>query len=226
VAGGLAALAAAAGGMVAVPAGGNDGNVGGGDARTLAVKKDTDGNPYRTFKDWTLAVEESDLDGFPIPGPRTVKSCSRQVADFAGGSPTAHSHLWRQACKFSITDYPAVEHMEWSKAWEAAACYDQVDGANLACVELIVRNIQRIEERYKDKVLATWDDMPGGVSLQFTSSSSAWQGGLVIDPRLSKYFNDINHSRFASMKEERKAREEREIQRKNKKGKKDAKDDG
>ena len=115
--------------------------------------------------------------------------------------------------------------MEWSKTLEMMLTVDQLDAFNLASAELIVRNLQRIEERYKDKILGTLEDMPGSESLQFTSSSAALPGGLIIDPALTKFYGEINSQRYQRQKEERKAREERALARKPKKDKKNPKED-
>ena len=123
-----------------------------------------------------------------------------------------HSVTWARACKFQATDYPAIEHMEWSKTLEYMLPIDQLDAMNLVSAELIVSNLQRLEERYREKLVGTMD-VPSCSSC-FTSVVGGINGSL-IDPKLSKFFGD---------QAAQEAREERQLLRKQKKNHKD-KDD-
>ena len=101
-------------------------------------------------------------------------------------------------------------------------CVDQVDAVNLCSAELICRNLQRLEDRYKDKILSSLDGAAGSDSLCFTSTTSGY-AGLLIDPKLRKFFGDQAAQQSMIAKEQRKAREERALTRKGptKKDKKD-----
>ena len=214
VVGGAAALGAAIGGMVLPQP--DPGTRGSGDARTLPIRRDADGTRFLSFRDGCKECVTSDFDDWPIPGPRTAKYVITQIGEHAGGSPTQHSQQWRLACKFQASDGPAMEHLEWSKALEAFLIYDQVDLSNLAGVEVICRNLQRLEERYKDKVLSTLDEGGAGDASLYTSISAAGRGGLIIDPKLTDFITTNVARDYQIMKERRKAREERQLARKEK----------
>ena len=95
---------------------------------------------------------------------------------------------------------------------------DQLDGFNLVSSELVCRNLQRLEERYREKLLGSSDGASG--SSVFTSTSFGVAGSLV-DPKLTKFFGDQAAQEGAIAKGLRKAREERELARKHKKKTKD-----
>ena len=168
------------------------------------------------------ACSTTALSDFPLPGERSTPFMLNRLADHLGGSAVAHSSSWARQCKFQPTDYPAIEHLEWSKTLDLLLCVDQLDAFNLCSAELIVRNLQRIEDRFKDKILAQLDSASGSDSLCFTSTTTGF-AGLLIDPKLHKHFGDQAAQQAQIAKEQRKVREERALTRK--KTKKDQ-DDG
>ena len=134
----------------------------GDDARTLGITRDETG---MRFKDFRTAAAESmpvEFGDWPIGGPRTTKHVITQMLDH-GGSAIAHHQAWRIACKFQPTDGPAVEHESWCKVLHTLMVYDQLDVTNLAGVELVVRAIQRIEEKHKFKLASTEDAGEGSL---------------------------------------------------------------
>ena len=92
--------------------------------------------------------------------------------------------------------------------------YDQLDVANIASAELIVRGIQRIEEQHKLK-LTSVDD--AGEAALFLGSSGGSRGGTVVSPKLAEWIGSEMQKEAAIAKERRKAREERALSRKNEK---------
>lgn len=180
------------------------------DARTLAISRDSEGNRYKEFR---LAVQESrpcNFADWPISGPRTAKYVLTQMLEH-GGSPMGHHQAWRTACRLQPTDGPAMEHESWSRVLQAFITYDQVDGSNLAGIELIVRALQRIEEKHKHKLVATED---GGENALFMGSSSGSRAGTIICPKLSEWIGEELKKEAMVSKERRKAREERALSRK------------
>ena len=210
VGGGHAALAAA------LNVGGNHSNAGGAvgeDARTLPISRDVDG---LRFKEFRVAVQESkptEFSDWPISGPRTVKYVLSQMLDH-GGSAMGHHQAWRVACKLQPTDGPAMEHEAWSKVLQTLMTYDQVDVTNLAGVEMIVRALQRIEEKHKFKLSAVDD---AGESALFMGSSSGSRVGSIICPKLTEWIGSEMQKEALVAKERRKAREERALARKGEK---------
>lgn len=180
------------------------------DARTLAISRDVDG---LRFKEFRVAVQESkptEFSDWPISGPRTVKYVLSQMLDH-GGSAMGHHQAWRVACKLQPTDAPAMEHEAWSKVLQTLMTYDQVDVTNLAGGEMIVRALQRIEEKHKFKLSAVDDAGEGAL---FMGSSSGSRVGSIICPKLTEWIGSEMQKEALVAKERRKAREERALARK------------
>ena len=107
-----------------------------------------------------------------------------------------------------------MEHESWCRVLDAMVSYDQLDATNLASGELVVRAIQRIEERHKHK-LTTNDD--SGESALFMGAAGGSRSGLVISPKLTEWIGGELQKDALVAKERRKAREERALSRKNEK---------
>ncbi|CAE8644665.1 unnamed protein product [Polarella glacialis] len=207
---GLAGLALAIGGGVAHVASRTADAAGGDDARTLTISRDADGNRFKEFREAVLQCRPSEFKDWPIAGPRTVKYVLMQVLEH-GGNPIAHRNLWRTACRFQPSDNAAIEHEGWSKVLHTMLSYDQVDASNLAAAELVCRNLQRLEERRKDRMLNS--DESGETSL-FMGASGSSRSRLLIAPHLQEWIGSELQKEALISKERRKAREERALARK------------
>lgn len=186
------------------------------DARTLSISRDPDGN---RFKDFRAAVQQSrpvEFKDWPVSGPRTTRHVILQMIEH-GGSALGHHQSWRVACKFQPTDGPSIEHESWCRVLHTLMCYDQLDVCNLAGVELVVRAIQRIEEKHKFKMMAA--DETGENSL-FMGTSGGSRSGTVISPKLTEWIGGELQKEALIAKERRKAREERALSRKGDKSEK------
>ncbi|CAE7247208.1 unnamed protein product [Symbiodinium sp. CCMP2592] len=175
------------------------------DARTLSISRDDSG---LRFKEFRMAVSESKVVEFPdwpIGGPRTAKHVITQMLDH-GGSALQHHQAWRVACKFQPSDGPAMEHEAWCKVLHTFMTYDQVDVTNLAGAELIVRAIQRIEERHKWKLAAAEDSGEGAL---FMGANAGSRVGSIVSPKLTEWIGTEMQREALVAKERRKAREER-----------------
>ncbi|CAK0865335.1 unnamed protein product, partial [Prorocentrum cordatum] len=147
------APAAGLGGLVAAlgaPAGaaGAGGHVQG--ARVLPVVYDAMGNRRREFREAVLACREDQWAGWPVRGPRTALWVLRCIIEH-GGTPTGMHSRWRSEARLQEHEPGVQEHERSCRALEELICYDQCNGANLAAVELLVRNIQVQQERYRDR---------------------------------------------------------------------------
>ncbi|CAK0841610.1 unnamed protein product [Prorocentrum cordatum] len=148
---GLGGLVAALGGPAAgAPAGaaGAGGHVQ--DARVLPVVCDAMGNRRREFREAVLACREDQWAGWPVRGPRTALWVLRYIIEH-GGTPTGMHSRWRSEARLQEHEPGVQEHERSCQALEELICYDQCNGANLAAVELLVRNIQVQQGRYRDR---------------------------------------------------------------------------
>jgi hypothetical protein len=92
--------------------------------------------------------------------------------------------------------------------------YDQLDVSNCAAAELICRNLQRIEEKHKDKMVSVSDDTLGGETALFMGMSQGSRAGLCVSPLLNQWAGKQMAEEALLTKERRKAREERALVRK------------
>eukprot|EP00974_Lingulodinium_polyedra_P023945 2319034-Lingulodinium_polyedra.AAC.1 len=59
----------------------------------------------------------------------------------------ARHSKWKAEVRLPADDPSVLMHECLSKIWQTFVCYDQLDGSNLAGMELLVRQLQFIEER-------------------------------------------------------------------------------
>lgn len=183
------------------------------DARTLTISRNSEGVRFKEFRAATQECRAVEFIDWPIAGPRTVKHVITEMLNH-GGSPSGHHQAWRVACKFQPSDAPAQEHEAWCKVLESMLVYDQLDVTNLSSAELVVRAIQRIEERHKLKITATDD---AGESALFMGAGGGMRAGLVVSPKLTEWIGSEMQKEALVAKERRKAREERQLSRKGEK---------
>ena len=115
--------------------------------------------------------------------------------------------LWVRLGKLQDNDAKVLAHESLCKILEPAMCYDQVDVASLACMELLVRQVQVLEEGYKDKFSSN-TDVSFDIALM---SGTAARSQLCIAPSLSSWVADEARKEVAILKERRKAREEKAL---------------
>ena len=180
------------------------------DARTLGITRDASGNRFKEFRLASLECKEISFNDWPVAGPRTVLYVLSKIVEH-GGSPIAHSQAWRTACKLQPSDKPAQDHEMLCRILQTMVVYDQLDVANIAAAELVVRGIQRIEEQHKMKLVAAED---AGEASLFLGSSGGSRVGTVISPKLSEWIGAEMQKEASIAKERRKAREERALSRK------------
>ena len=180
------------------------------DARTLPISRDEDGNRFKEFRQGMTECKQIEFADWPIGGPRTVKHVLMEMVNH-GGSALGHHQAWRTACKFQPSDAPAVEHEAWSKVLQTLLTYDQLDVSNLAGAELVVRSIQRIEEKHKYKLQASDETGEGAL---FMGAMGGARAGSVVSPKLTEWVGSELQKEAAVAKERRKAREERNLARK------------
>eukprot|EP00971_Amphidinium_carterae_P308469 6129877-Amphidinium_carterae.2 len=220
VGGGLAALAAAVGGGknvardgVGVRAAADVGperppeaqKVDTGDLRTMPVNYDNNGERYRSFASAVELMENVAWPDSPIGGPSTVAWVCKVLRD-SGPTPSAWHAKWMSMCRLQASDAAVASHEASCKALEVMMCYDQLNPGALATAELLVRQIQMAEERWKDR-------MAGGADLSEQRLFGGYdpRGALCICPALAAFVSDELKKESSVMTERRKAREERAL---------------
>jgi len=214
VSGGLAALASAIGGgavPVTPPAEVRQSGTSS-DARVLTVEYDQTGERFRSFRDAVTLADEVKWPDWPVPGKiMTVLWCLRFMLNRAG-TPTLWHQTFVSLGKLNTNDHQVVFHDALCRILETAMCYDQLNCPALASLELICRQIQCIEERYKDKFQG--GDVASSGSLEHHLMAGIQsRSQLCICPALNDWLADEIRKQTAVDKERRKAREERTLSR-------------
>ena len=177
------------------------------DVLTLTTLQDQDGKRLRIFRDSERLCQETPLNDLPAPGGWIASYRLNQITDHVGGSAVSHSMAWVHQWKLQASDCSAIEPMEWNKTLDLMLCVDQLVAADLCSAEMIYRNFQRLEDRLKGKMRASLDAAAGSFWFCFASTASGC-AGLVIDPRLLKFFGEQAAQQLLTAMEPRKARRE------------------
>ncbi|CAE8588527.1 unnamed protein product [Polarella glacialis] len=202
--GGLGALAAALG--VVPGAGAAAAGSTGGDARTVAISTDTEGNRYREFREGIQLCHETPFADWVLKGPRTTAHVGRFLMQFS--TPLLRHTKWKTEVKLPHDHRDVTMHEFLCKAIQVAVVYDQLDISNLACYELIGRELQVLEERYADRILGNDDgDRERSILTSIDMSTTC------MAPPLKEFLANEQQKETAWMKERRKAREERVLAR-------------
>ena len=178
-----------------------------GDVRVMSVLYDNQGTRHRNFDQAVQFMESFSFADFPIVGPLTVLWCCLFIRAH-GGSPTAWHQRWMLLVKLQPTDPYAMFHETLLRILEFMVQYDQLGVCALASAEYIMRQVQLIEERYKEKVIGAASETTVEAALY---AGQANRTGLCICPALSEWIAGEMRGEAAVMKERRKAREERAL---------------
>lgn len=129
--------------------GGRQGAVAAGDdARTLAVDYDGQGERQKSWKQCCREMSEAPFEDWPLEGPRTVLHLAKHM-DKHGKSPSAFLERWCRAKRIEDSDRVQHELRTIVDCIELLGCYDQVNLANLAGVEVLARRLQTVFDAYE-----------------------------------------------------------------------------
>ncbi|CAK0893680.1 unnamed protein product [Prorocentrum cordatum] len=172
------------------------------DARVMRVKyAGGSGKRHRDWKEVQDGITEVPLVDLPIDWPRTSSWCVAFLGRGAhGGTPLDHHRWCRHAAKLNAGGWGAAKHESVMKALAHAGSHDQLDLANLACIEHLCRRAQLIEYYDREKIRGADRNALGKNALPFDEQEmfmgeGELEGGAAI------------------AKQARKAREERELAR-------------
>ena len=118
----------------------------------MSVQREPSGKRHRDFKSVIGLLTETAWDHWPVKGPRTFAWCAAFIAE-RSLHPLGHHGRFLQATGLPASDFGAQEHEMCMRVMEVALCFDQLQGAELSCMEVICRKAQLIEMRHRDKVL-------------------------------------------------------------------------
>lgn len=185
---------------------------GGSDARKLSVLFDEQGRRHRCFQSSMERCKEDSWSDWPVRDPRTAAWTLRFI-ESVHRTPTNHHTTWRSLCRLGPHDAGVSEHKTICRALEAAACYDQCNIFNSGAVEVLIRKLQLIEEKHRDRLLQNQGHQDYGDDAHLYLGGSGPRGGAAVCPALQTWIAEELSRESAVLKEKRKAREERSLAR-------------
>ena len=177
------------------------------DVRVNTVKYDVQNKRYREFSEVAPASEDTIWPDSPISGPPTYSWVLKFMKEH-GGTPLGWHQRFVTICKLTPTDGGVANHESWCRLIEIAECFDQVNGGALAHMEFAARQVQFVEERWKERVVGK-DEI--GVSEASLFSGVSNRHNLCICPALTSWIAEEMRKESSVLKERRKAREERAL---------------
>jgi hypothetical protein len=176
------------------------------DARTLPVKYDAQGDRKRTFAEAVTLMSQDDLPGgWPIAGPRSTMGTLKAIMD-SGGSPEAEHDLWVRTARIPDGDRSVFEDEVISVVIQTLATVDQINLANLAGVELLMRRRALIREAHRLS--------PSSPDYSASHHYMGWarrREAGATHTGLTKFVAEQLRDEAAIAKETRRAREERSL---------------
>ncbi len=91
-----------------------------------------------------------ELEKFVVQGPHSAAWVLRFICE-NGGTPLGRHTKFKSDAGLIHADPGISTHEHLCKLLQTALTVDQYDGTNSATIELIVREIQMIEEKYADR---------------------------------------------------------------------------
>lgn len=181
-----------------------------GDARTLAVLRNSAGERFRDLRSVAERSTQLELEDWALEGPRTALWYVTQVARTGTGLVARHQ-TWRHENKLEEESHLCSLHEIISEILEMAASVDQLDIGNLVSIECACRQLQYVEHEVKKKADARRGDYSAEAYFLGRTRRS---GGALIAPELLKWVSEKAARDSAVLKEQRKAAEERALARK------------
>ena len=186
------------------------------DVRTLAIRYDRAGRRHREFREYVSIMSEDEWVDWPVRGPRTT----RWVLEFMlehGGTPCGWHRRWQSEMRLDAGAAGVSLHEASCMVLEALCCYDQINAPNSAAAEHASRQVQMVEEKWKDRCVGV-ADADNGFGEMHLFSGKQTRGNLCLCPALVGWISDQLKDEAAIGKERRKAREERALVKPKKEG--------
>ena len=161
-------------------------------ARFLRIETTAGGFRSRDVKEYANTYKEAVFDCWPLQGPRTVLWRLLFVLAQTGGGFTARVQAFTNLTKLSFNDGHMAEYGPIARDLTALT-WDQLNIANVACMELFARRSQLLEEKYRhrlprrDTKNTTDPESDAGLFLGLGTASSFGRVSVCAMPALSEY---------------------------------------
>lgn len=154
------------------------------DARTLAVAYDHSGQRHRDFRSAVPLLTQDAWADFPVRGPRTTLWVLRFMSE-QGTTPRGWHKKWRTEMRLQLSDQGVSLHELACEFLEHLVCFDQTNAPNLAAAEAAARQLQLVEERWRERAIGSTDGLDHQDIAVF--AGRATRGNLCICPSLQEW---------------------------------------
>lgn len=154
-------------------------------------------------------MQQDSFEDWVVAGPPVFLWGARFMLH-QSGTPLGWHSKWKSDGKLQASEHLVIVHEQYCKFIQTMICYDQLNGANCACGELIMRQLMLVEERLKDRFTSASSDAADEAHLFGADLSRA---NLCIAPALSEWVAEEVRKESLVLKERRKAREEHALSR-------------
>ncbi|CAK0881152.1 unnamed protein product [Prorocentrum cordatum] len=177
------------------------------DARVLALRANAT-ERFLGMREAVAELTETHWDFFPISGPRTVKWVCEFVRENDVTFRSRHAKF-KAETGLSSSDQDVSVHELCCRIMHLLLTYDQLNGSELSCAELVCRRLQMAEYRHRERVLTTsrGDELLEDSHLYLGTGET--RGLVCISPKLLTFVTDELHKESLVLKERRKLKEER-----------------
>jgi hypothetical protein len=185
---------------------------GGGDLRVLSITRDRGGKRHKDYREAVNELEETEFKDFPHEGTRVVKEYLESIRDGAGNLTSYHAEFIRVS---GLAENSAIahDHKALTQALHYGLTYDQMNIANSAMAEQVVRRLIQHElaverdPRHPDY---------GGLGLLLSGTTTATGSAEVS--KFRAWLSTRQQQQAATLKQARLLREEKASESKRKKG--------
>ena len=181
------------------------------DVRTLEVRYASNGERQRNFRESVRELSQTEFDDWPLE-PRTALDYVRAVSGIAE-SATAQHHIWINSAGIPPGDRSVYEDQLLARVLDTALCYDSLNIANLACMELVCRRRQLLADAHSGSPGA-----PSYLGAEHYLGETYKMGGGIVVPSLTDHVSKKMQAQSQIMKEKRKLSEATSLGKGGKKG--------
>lgn len=178
------------------------------DVRTLEVRYGINGERHRLFRESVNELQEVAFSDYPFE-PRTTHAYMKAIASISE-SATAQHHMWISSSRIPDGDRSIHEDECLARILDAAVCYDALNVANLACMELVCRRRQLLAEAHSQNPAA-----PSYLGAEHFLGQTYKAGGGIVTPALAEHVAKRLQQQSQIWKEKRKAEENKKPKGKN-----------
>jgi hypothetical protein len=150
------------------------------DVRTLEVRYASNGERQRNFRESVRELSQTEFDDWPLE-PRTALDYVRAVSGIAE-SATAQHHIWINSAGIPPGDRSVYEDQLLARVLDTALCYDSLNIANLACMELVCRRRQLLADAHSGSPGA-----PSYLGAEHYLGETYKMGGGIVVPSLTDH---------------------------------------